>query len=169
MDSDKLKEEMNLITKVFDLMNDHVVITDPDAKVLYANKAAYAQTGYDLKEIIGKDPGKLWGGHMTKEFYERMWDTIKVNKKPFIEDIRNQKKDGSAYWQKLIIFPVLDEDDSIKFFVGLEPNIDAKEKVESGSGYHAMERLNSFIMTEQVKFFKLRKLLEELRSGSGNK
>jgi len=122
-------QEINPLKAGFDLLRDHVIITDENANILYANKAAIENTGFSSEEIIGKNPGDLWGGVMPKEFYESMWNTIKVQKKPFVGEIKNKRKDGAEYWQEVHISPVLDKSGEAKFFIGIEPNItDKKQK-----------------------------------------
>ena len=108
----------------------HIVITDENANVLYANKAVEENTGFSQQEVVGKNPADLWGGKMPKKFYEDMWRTIKIEKKPFIGEVQNFKKDGTPYWQELLITPVLDENGRVKFFIGMEPNITNKKKQE---------------------------------------
>lgn len=122
-------EQIQALKNGFDLLSDHVVITDTDSHILYANKAVENKTGYSHDEIIGKRPGDLWGGAMPKEFYEKMWQTIKMEKKPFVGEVQNKKKDGTVFWQELHITPVLDASGEVKFFIGIEPDItDKKEK-----------------------------------------
>lgn len=117
------------LARGFDFVADHVVITDEHANILYANRAAEQNTGFSAGEMLGKTPGDLWGGRMPREFYDSMWRTIKGEKKPFVGEVRNVKKDGSEYWQELHISPILDERGNVKFFVAIEPNItDRKEK-----------------------------------------
>jgi PAS domain S-box-containing protein len=41
----------------------HIIISDVDGKIIYANNAVERITGYSTKEIIGKTP-RLWGGLM---------------------------------------------------------------------------------------------------------
>lgn len=115
--------EMQLLKKAFDLVQDHVVITDENANILYANKTAERMTGFSIEEMKGKNPGDLWGGNMPKEFYEEMWKAIKIEKKPFVGEVHNKRKDGKEYWQELHVSAVLDESGEIKFFIGIEPNI----------------------------------------------
>lgn len=64
----------------FDFVGDHVVITDENAHILYANKAVERMTGYPLAEVIGQNPADLWGGHMSLEFYTAMWRQIEEKK-----------------------------------------------------------------------------------------
>lgn len=122
-------EMLEKLEAAFELVSDHVVVTDKDANILYANKAVEKATGFPLEEIIGKNPADLWGGNMPQEFYEKMWKTIKVEKKPFVGEVQNKRKDGTLYWQEIHISPVLDYQEEIRFFIGIEPNItDRKEK-----------------------------------------
>lgn len=126
----KLLQEISPFIPGLDLVSDHVVITDPDARIIYANEAVRNQTGYDPKEVIGQNPGKFWGGNMPKEFYEKMWKTIKIDKKTFMGEIKNKRKDGTVYLQEIRISPILDESNNIKFFVAVEPNITESKKRE---------------------------------------
>ena len=73
-------DEIKVLKKAFDLLPDHVIITDENANILYANKGVENNTGFSQKEVIGKNPADLWGGKMPKKFYEDMqfqYDIIK--------------------------------------------------------------------------------------------
>src|SRR3989338_7718436 len=109
------------LTKGFDLLPDHVIITDPHGNVVYANRAVQQQTGYSKDEVVGKNPGDLWGGQMPDKFYKDMWQTIRDFKMPFVGQVKNKKKDGAEYWQELRIYPILDDKKEIKFYIGIEP------------------------------------------------
>lgn len=127
-----LQEKIQPLSRIFDLIDDHIVITDSHANIIYANEAVKKQTGYTKDEIIGKTPGDVWGGNMPKEFYQQMWHTIKDLKKPFVGEMKNQRKDGMAYWQELRIYPILDDKTGeITFFIAIEPNITARKAIDS--------------------------------------
>ena len=116
--------------KAFDVLADHVIITDSNANILYANKAVERNTGFSQQETIGKNPGDLWGGNMPKEFYERMWRTAKKEKKSFVAEVQNKRKDGTMYWQELHISPILDGKGEVRFFIAIEPNITSRKEKE---------------------------------------
>jgi len=125
----RLEEVSKLgLKKGFDLSPAHTIITDENGNILYANKAVEAHTSFSPEEIIGKNPGDFWGGNMPRSFYENMWHTIKIEKKPFAGEVQNKKKDGTLYWQELLITPILDEQGEIRFFIGIEPMISEKKK-----------------------------------------
>lgn len=110
-----------------DSASDHVIITDPEGVVQYANKAAAKITGYPLAEMTGQKAGKLWGSLMPKEFYKNLWNTIKVQKKVFTGEMRNRRKNGEEYIALVDISPVLDEKGELRFFAAIERDI-TKEK-----------------------------------------
>lgn len=113
-----------------DNASDHIIITDPDAHILYANPAASKITGYANSEMMGETPA-LWGNHMPKEFYEKMWKVIKTDKKTFYsEDLSNKRKNGEVYQASLSISPALDGNGNIRFFIGIERDITAQKQSE---------------------------------------
>ena len=115
----KLKSAKTQATKKargFDTFPEHVVVTDANAVILYANKAAEDATKFSSQEMIGKNPADLWGGNMPKAFYQKMWQTIKESKKPFVGDIKNTRHDGAEQWQQLYVAPLLDTKGKVKYF-----------------------------------------------------
>lgn len=147
----------------FDNVADHVVITDSNAHIIYANKAAEKHTGFSRDEMIGRNPADLWGGQMPKEFYEKMWHTIKIEKKPFVGEVKNKRKDGAEYWQEIHISPILWDNGEVKFFIGIEPNItDRKEKEKFREEFIA-------ILAHQVKnpLAAIRWTLDWMRESGG--
>lgn len=143
---------------ILDLLGVHTVITDKDANILYANKAAETNTGYTKKEMIGKNPADLWGGNMPEEFFKKMWKTIKKQKKRFSGEIRNIKKDGSEYWQEIHVTPVLDDKGDVKLFISVEVPIQDKKETES-----KLDLIWKDFVKRENKMLDLKKQIEDLK------
>lgn len=160
-----LQEEIKPLTSGFDFITDHVIITDSHANIIYANKGAIENTKYSYEELIGRNPADAWGGHMDKEFYEKMWHTIKIEKKPFTGEVKNIKKDGTEYWQELKIYPILGSYGEVKFFIGIEPDITIRKSAEEHQrDYLAeIERLNEFMVGREVKMVELKEEIDRLK------
>jgi len=101
---------------------EQVIITDPNGLIIFANKGLELITGYSIKEVIGKKPS-LWGGQMSKEFYEELWRAIKDKKTSFIGEVNNKRKNGEIYVAQINIAPILNDDGEVIFFVGIERDI----------------------------------------------
>ena len=161
----RLQEEIKPLIAGFEFITDHVIITDEHANIIYANKGAIENTKYSYDELIGRNPADAWGGHMDKEFYEKMWHTIKVEKRPFTGEVKNIKKDGTEYWQELKIYPILGDNNEVRFFIGIEPDITLRKSTEEQQkDYLAeIERLNEFMVGRELRILELKEEVEKLR------
>jgi len=130
----QLAQELTVDLQKFQLAvenaSDHIIITNTDGNILYANKAAEIITGYSKKEMLGRKSGDLWGGKMDKAFYQKMWKTIKEEKKVFVGELTNKRKGGEKYEVQLRISPVLDEKGNEIFFVGIERDITREKQID---------------------------------------
>lgn len=107
----------------FGKITDPMIVTDEDGVILFANEAKLQRSGYETDDLLGRTPGELWGNQKDESFYEYMWETIKVDKKSFTAtNMINKRKDGSYYGCDLKIYPILDDNKNINFFVGIETN-----------------------------------------------
>lgn len=113
-------------------VSDHIVITDAEGIVLYANKTVESITGFSPKEIIGKKAGskKMWGGIMKNDFYKKLWKTIKCDKQNFSGEIKNKTKDGREYIAKVAISPIINNKGKVEFFVGIERDITREKQID---------------------------------------
>lgn len=127
--SQNLAQDLSKFQLAVENASDHIIITDPDAHILFANRAAEKITGYKREEMMSKTPA-LWGNQMDKKFYEKMWHTIKVAKKEFSGEIENKRKDGVKYIAETHIIPILKEGGDIQFFVGIERDITKAKEID---------------------------------------
>ncbi len=96
------------------------VITDVAGVAVYANDGSERRTGYAIAETIGKKPGRLWGGHMSKVFYDALWADLR-QMRPVVADIENQRKNGQPYRERVHIAPIVREKGSAPFFIAAQP------------------------------------------------
>jgi PAS domain S-box-containing protein len=121
-------DKLRLIT---DNIKDQVVIANPEKFIIYANSAATKNTGYSQEELLGKslDDFHLWGGLMSQEFQQKLWQTIKRKKTLFSGEIINRNKSGAKYISELRAFPCLNKKKNIQSFIGIETNITKKREL----------------------------------------
>lgn len=131
-DVEESKSDLEKFKLAVDNASDHIVITDPEGIVLYANKAVETVTGFSSDFVIGKKTGgkELWGGLMPLSFYQDFWKTIKTDKKTFTGEILNRRKNGSRYTVMASISPVLNDDEEVVYFVGIERDITREKEVD---------------------------------------
>ncbi|MFA6271817.1 MAG: ATP-binding protein [Patescibacteria group bacterium] len=130
--SDNLAQDLKKFQLAVENASDHIVITDPDGIILFANKAVEKITGYRIKDIIGKKAGnnELWGGKMDEKYYIKMWETIKKKKKVFTGEITNIRKNKDEYIALVNIAPILNKEGDVIFFVGIERDITKEKEID---------------------------------------
>lgn len=122
------EQEKEFLRSAVASSTNHIILTDVSGKIIYANAAAERFTGYSRDEILGNTP-RLWGGLMGKEFYEKMWHTIKDERQPFVGEIKNRRKNGEEYYAIAHISPVIQNDELVGF-LGTEEDITELKKME---------------------------------------
>ncbi|MFD2445335.1 putative bifunctional diguanylate cyclase/phosphodiesterase [Bacillus sp. CGMCC 1.16607] len=110
------KKEINQdITKVFQELEDLkfaldqsaiVAITDTSGKILDVNDQFCKISKYSREELVGNTHRIVNSKFHTKQFFNKMWDTIRSGQ-IWRGDIRNKAKDGSIYWVHSTIIPLL--------------------------------------------------------------
>jgi len=167
----RLEKELGVKTSELDKFKlivqnagEHMIVTDIDGKIIYANHAAEILTGFTLPEMLGKRPS-LWGKQMTKEFYSNMWDTIKNKKQRFIGEITNRRKNGELYTAHADITPAMDGSGNIQFFVGIERDITLEKRAKEALENRAAElsRMNELMVDRELKMIEMKKELARLK------
>ena len=95
-----------------------MIITNPrqpDNPVVFVNDAFCRLTGYSREECIGRNCRFMQGPETDRETIARMRVAIAAAE-PIEVDIRNYRKDGTAFWNRLLIAPVHDHDGSVAYF-----------------------------------------------------
>lgn len=102
-----------------------LVITDPqqlDNPIVYANPAFFEMTGYTSEEVIGHNCRFLQGVEGEQSGLDDLRDAI-AQERDCQVILRNNKKDGSLFWNSLTLSPVFDEDGQLVSFLGIQEDI----------------------------------------------
>jgi len=131
-DVEETNEDLAKFKMAVENASDHIVITDADGMIVYANKSVELITGFESSFVLGKKSGnkELWGGLMEIDFYKNLWKTIKEDKKVFSGEINNKRKNGEKYVALASISPVFDADGKVIYFVGIERDVTKAKEVD---------------------------------------
>ena len=95
-----------------------MIVTNPrmaDNPIVFANDAFCRFTGYSRQEILGHNCRFLQGPESDPAAVERIRAAIAVPEAVEVE-IRNYRKDGSAFWNRLLVAPVHDARGTLQYF-----------------------------------------------------
>ncbi len=103
--------------------------TDADGIITYANDEFCNISGYSKNELLGKPHNVIRHPDMLKEVFKDLWHTIKDLKQPWFGEVKNRKKDGSYYWVKATINPIMDNNGNIIEYIGIRTDITQQKKI----------------------------------------
>ncbi|MDR2209647.1 MAG: diguanylate cyclase, partial [Azoarcus sp.] len=121
---------LNLYATLFNSAAEGMLIADANSRVLVANPAFTAITGYSVEEIQTRSPSLLSSGRHAKPFYQEMWKTIEQRGK-WQGEIWNRRKNGEMYPEWLSIAAVYDAAGNATHYIGVFSDITERKKSEA--------------------------------------
>ena len=91
-----------------------IVITDTEGNIEYTNPQFTKITGYTAEEAMGENPRILNAGTQPKEYYAKMWKTIKTGE-TWRGEFHNKSKTGKLFWEAVTITPIKENYEIINF------------------------------------------------------
>jgi PAS domain S-box-containing protein len=123
------KDSSGLIPQVLSAILDEcvngVTLADPDledAPIVYANKAFERLTGYSQEDIIGHNCRFLQGEDRDQPARYAISEAMKNNEALEVT-LRNYKKDGSLFHNRLKITPLFDKKNRVLYYLGVQYDI----------------------------------------------
>lgn len=107
-----------------------ISIADPQATILYVNRAFEALTGYAREEVIGKNQSILNNRATPESIYQELWRTI-TRKQTWTGILVNRTKQGGDYLVELTIAPVLDRHGELGYFLGKQRDVTKEHELEA--------------------------------------
>ncbi len=123
------ERRLQLAARVFDTMDQAVVITDGDNRIVSINPAAARITGYSLDEVRGKDPKVFSSGRHERAFYQQMWRTLSATGH-WEGEIWDRRKDGKVYPKWLTLNAIYDARGRVDQYVSVFSDITERKKTE---------------------------------------
>lgn len=102
-----------------------MIITDPrreDNPVVFANNSFCRLTGYERSEILGRNCRFLQGPETDPATVKRIHDAVE-RVEPIEIDIRNHRKDGTPFWNRLLMAPVFDGYGQLAYFFASQVDV----------------------------------------------
>ncbi len=138
----QMEDELRKLAQVVEQSPQSIVITNVDAEIEYVNEAFLNATGYQLEELLGKNPQILQSGKTPSETYLSLWKALNYNKS-WRGEFHNKRKDGSEYIERASITPIHNPDNEITHYVAINEDITQKKQLakELDDHRHNLETL----------------------------
>jgi len=134
-----LRKDTGLIPQVLTTILNHcvngVTLSDPDQEdtpIIYANEAFERLTGYSQDEIIGRNCRFLQGSDKDQPQLDILRQALS-KKEGCSVTLRNYRKDGTLFHNRLEITPLHDNKGDLLYYLGVQYDItykvDAEEEI----------------------------------------
>lgn len=132
-----------------------MLVTDAQTRIIKANRAFSAITGYSEAEVLGQPTRILGSGHQGAEFYQQMWKSL-YETGGWQGEIWNRRKSGEAFPEWLTISAVYDAKGRLTNYVASLTDIserkDAEEKIQHLAFYDPLTNLpNRRLMRQRLE------------------
>lgn len=128
-----------------------MLITDPrlsDNPVVFVNDAFCRLTGYDRDWIIGRNCRFLQGEDTDPATVAEIRAAVQGERSIEI-DIRNYRRDGTPFWNRLLLAPVPDSDGKLAYFFASQLDVTAERDRVDG-----LESSNAALLAELAARFR---------------
>ncbi|MCP4139966.1 MAG: PAS domain S-box protein [Chloroflexi bacterium] len=127
-----------------------ILITDLDGRIEYVNPAFSLITGYGEEEVIGQKVEDIQkSGEHPEEFYETLNHIIESGQ-VWKGEVVNRRKDGSLYWESLVISSVKNDDGERTHRVQIKEDITRRKELEQALALAHEEALVASDMKTQL-------------------
>ena len=112
-----------------------VLLAGPNRQITYTNEGFMRLTGYAESELLGKSCSLLQGPETDPATVEKLNAALRGDGY-FDGEILNYRKDGTIFWNALLISPLCDQDGTRTGFIGILRDISERKRRERDSeGY----------------------------------
>ena len=122
--------ESNLLNTAIGQAAEAVLVTDAMGRILYANPAATATSGYAVTEMIGATPSMFASGVHGPGFYRDLWDSLNRGQS-WHGVITNRRKNGDLYDEETTISPVFGDVNEVMAYVAVKRDLSVERQLEA--------------------------------------
>ena len=138
-----LKNTVNELANYLDIMDQNINFSATDLKGVITNvSSAFCEIcGFTKEELISKNHDIVKHEDMPKEIYDDLWKTISQNL-IWKGELKNKRKDGTAYWVEITIYPDFDKTSGEKIgYTSIRHDISDKKRIEEISIHDELTKL----------------------------
>jgi phosphoserine phosphatase RsbU/P len=127
-----LQDQLALKDRALDVAAEGVTIADarlPEEPIVYANEGFARLTGYAVAEVMGRNCRFLQGPGTDPAAVAEIRSAL-AGQRECVVEIRNYRRDGTTFWNRLSITPVRNAFGEVTHFIGVQSDVTARREAE---------------------------------------
>ncbi|WP_049938033.1 PAS domain-containing protein [Haloplanus natans] len=124
--------ELGYRTRAMDEAPVGITMSNPDrpgTPLIYVNDRFVEMTGYDREAMLGRDCLFLQGAETTDERIDELRAALAAGD-PVTATLRNYRRDGEKFWNRLSLAPLEDEGGNVARWVGFQEDVTAHKRYQ---------------------------------------
>ncbi len=151
----KAEQSLHLHDTAFNSAHEGITLTDKNGNILEVNPAFTRITGFERKEVLGRNPRVLKSGRHDNDFYQSMWKSINDTGN-WRGEIWNRNKFGEIYPEILSITTVQNQQREVTNYVAVFSDIsrikEQEKQLRKMAYYDALTDLpNRVLFTDRIQ------------------
>jgi PAS domain S-box-containing protein len=123
------EEKIKRLSEIIEQGPSGVVTLDKTGTIEYVNSRFLEMTGYAAEELLGQK-GDILGDSIEDQGLVREINAALFEGRIWKGETANRRKGGGSFWERLSIFPVLDENRQFLSFVTLADDVTELKRIE---------------------------------------
>ncbi len=149
-----ISETLNLLELAIDGAKEGITISDmkdPERPLIFVNEGFEFTTGYKHHEVLGKNCRFLQGPHKDSENILPLSELKQAldQARPCTVLLKNYRKNGELFWNRLSLTPIFDDDKNLTYFVGVQTDVTAEILAKEAAATSYKKLKENFALMEQ--------------------
>lgn len=160
--SKQAEEMMRLSSTVFNTVDEAILVSDVDNRIITVNPAFTRVTGYAPEDVIGGNPRMLASGKHGAEFYRELWQQLTTSGS-WSGELYNRRKNGEVFIEWTSIKQVRDPNGKLTHYVAAFSDITARKAGEESMRHQAQYDALTDLPNRILLFDRLQQALAQAR------
>jgi diguanylate cyclase (GGDEF)-like protein/PAS domain S-box-containing protein len=160
--SKEAEEMLRLSNTVFNTVDEAILVSDVDNRIIMVNPAFARVTGYAAEDVIGGNPNILSSGKHGAEFYRELWRQITSNG-GWSGELWNRRKSGEVYVVWTSIKQVRDPHGKLTHYVAAFSDITVRKANEENIRHQAQYDALTDLPNRVLLFDRLQQALAQAK------
>ena len=156
--------QARLLQRAAESVQNGILIADarkPDLPLVYANPAFSAITGYAASDVLGRNCRFLQASDNDQPGLAALRAALADGREVSVV-LRNYRRDGSLFWNELLVAPVRDDDGQLTHFVGVQQDVTEARRNEERLAFQALHDELTGLPNRRALLGRLRELPETM-------